>query len=170
MKNYKVGIIGATGMVGQRMITLLHDHPWFKITVLAASGSSAGKTYEEAVAGRWAMTTELPESVKEYYTVSFYNGSTLLTSKSVAKGGSVSFDSATPTKSGDGWFTYTFADAWTTENGGDTVADLTSVNESMSVYAKFNEVSPRTGDDANTVFFFGETEGKQQLTRLLNLT
>ena len=64
MKNYKVGIIGATGMVGQRMITLLHDHPWFKITVLAASGSSAGKTYEEAVAGRWAMTTELPESVK----------------------------------------------------------------------------------------------------------
>ena len=64
MKNYNVGIIGATGMVGRRMISLLHDHPWFKITVLAASGSSAGKTYEEAVSGRWAMTTPLPESVK----------------------------------------------------------------------------------------------------------
>lgn len=113
---------------------------------------------------------ELPESVKEYYTVSFYNGSTLLTSKSVAKGGSVNFDETAPTKSSDGWFTYTFADAWTTENGGDTVADLASVNENMSVYAKFNEISPRTGDDANTVFFFGETEGKEQLTRLLNLT
>ncbi|MDO5478688.1 MAG: aspartate-semialdehyde dehydrogenase [Clostridia bacterium] len=63
MKNYNVGIIGATGMVGQRLITLLHDHPWFKITVLAASGASAGKTYEEAVKGRWAMTTPMPESV-----------------------------------------------------------------------------------------------------------
>ena len=65
MKNYKVGIIGATGMVGQRLITLLANHPWFKIEVLAASGRSAGKTYEEAVSGRWAMKTEIPESVKE---------------------------------------------------------------------------------------------------------
>ncbi|MBQ5667319.1 MAG: aspartate-semialdehyde dehydrogenase, partial [Oscillospiraceae bacterium] len=64
MKNYKVGIIGATGMVGQRLITLLANHPWFKIEVLAASGRSAGKSYEEAVAGRWAMKTEIPESVK----------------------------------------------------------------------------------------------------------
>ena len=64
MKNYKVGIIGATGMVGQRLITLLANHPWFKIEVLAASGRSAGKTYEEAVSGRWAMKTEIPESVK----------------------------------------------------------------------------------------------------------
>lgn len=64
MKNYKVGIIGATGMVGQRLITLLANHPWFHIEVLAASGRSAGKTYEEAVSGRWAMKTEIPETVK----------------------------------------------------------------------------------------------------------
>lgn len=63
-KSYKVGIIGATGMVGQRFISLLHDHPWFNITVLAASPRSAGKTYEEALDGRWVMKTELPEKVK----------------------------------------------------------------------------------------------------------
>ncbi len=65
MKTYNVGIIGATGMVGQRLITLLHDHPWFKIKVLAASGRSAGKTYTEAVGDRWAMATAMPESVKD---------------------------------------------------------------------------------------------------------
>ena len=64
MKNYKVGIIGATGMVGQRFITLLDKHPWFEITLLAASSRSAGKTYGEAVGNRWAMQTELPEYVK----------------------------------------------------------------------------------------------------------
>jgi len=64
MKSFNIGIIGATGMVGQRFITLLEKHPWFKITVLAASGRSAGKTYEEALAGRWSMTTPLPQSVK----------------------------------------------------------------------------------------------------------
>lgn len=64
MNKYKVGIIGATGMVGQRFITLLHDHPWFDLTVLAASPRSAGKTYEEALGGRWIMKTELPEKVK----------------------------------------------------------------------------------------------------------
>lgn len=55
MKQYRVGIIGCTGMVGQRFATILKDHPWFKVTALAASVRSAGKTYEEAVAGRWAM-------------------------------------------------------------------------------------------------------------------
>ena len=50
-KHYKVGIIGATGMVGQRFITLLADHPWFEIVALAASPRSAGKTYEEALGG-----------------------------------------------------------------------------------------------------------------------
>ena len=65
MKTYKVGIIGATGMVGQRFITLLKDHPWFKITLLAASSRSAGKTYEEAVGDRWFMTEEMPELVKQ---------------------------------------------------------------------------------------------------------
>lgn len=64
-KKYKVGIIGATGMVGQRFISLLHDHPWFDITVLAASSRSAGKSYEEALGGRWVMTAPLPENVKD---------------------------------------------------------------------------------------------------------
>lgn len=63
-EQYKVGIVGATGMVGQRFITLLEGHPWFKLTVVAASGRSAGKTYENAVGGRWAMTSPMPESVK----------------------------------------------------------------------------------------------------------
>ena len=61
MKQYKVGIIGATGMVGQRFITLLSDHPWFKIEKLAASGRSAGKTYKEAIGSRWAMSVDMPE-------------------------------------------------------------------------------------------------------------
>ena len=64
MKKYKVGIIGATGMVGQRFITLLDGHPWYDIEVLAASPRSAGKTYEEALGGRWVMKTELPEYLK----------------------------------------------------------------------------------------------------------
>ena len=64
VQKFKVGIIGATGMVGQRFITLLADHPWFDIAVLAASARSAGKTYEEALGGRWVMTAPLPEKVK----------------------------------------------------------------------------------------------------------
>ena len=64
MKKYNVGIIGATGMVGQRFALLLHDHPWFNITALAASGRSAGKMYKEAIGDRWAMTEEIPESLK----------------------------------------------------------------------------------------------------------
>lgn len=64
MKQYRVGIIGATGMVGQRFITLLENHPWFHVSVLAASSRSAGKTYEEALDGRWQMTSPLPESIK----------------------------------------------------------------------------------------------------------
>lgn len=65
MKKYKVGILGATGMVGQRFVTLLANHPWFDIAVLAASPRSAGKTYEEAVEGRWKLEQPLPESVKK---------------------------------------------------------------------------------------------------------
>lgn len=60
----KVGILGATGMVGQRFISLLENHPWFEVVTLAASARSAGKTYEEAVGGRWKMDTPMPESVK----------------------------------------------------------------------------------------------------------
>lgn len=64
MKKYNVGIIGATGMVGQRFATLLENHPWFNVKVLAASGRSAGKTYEESVGSRWAMKTPIPEAMK----------------------------------------------------------------------------------------------------------
>ncbi|MBS7298865.1 MAG: aspartate-semialdehyde dehydrogenase [Eubacteriales bacterium] len=64
-ENYKVGIIGATGMVGQRFITLLHDHPWYTIEVLAASPRSAGKKYTEAVGAKWAMDEEIPASVAD---------------------------------------------------------------------------------------------------------
>lgn len=60
----RAGIIGATGMVGQRFITLLAEHPMFEISVLAASSRSAGKTYEEAVSGKWKMNAEIPEKVK----------------------------------------------------------------------------------------------------------
>ncbi|MBQ3053930.1 MAG: aspartate-semialdehyde dehydrogenase [Clostridia bacterium] len=65
MHNYKVGIIGATGMVGQRFITLLENHPWFHIELLAASSRSAGKTYQEALGGRWKMPVPMPEKVKD---------------------------------------------------------------------------------------------------------
>lgn len=64
MKKYNVGIIGATGMVGQRFITLLAEHPWFDIKVLAASSRSAGKKYIDVVENRWAMQVEIPEKVK----------------------------------------------------------------------------------------------------------
>jgi aspartate-semialdehyde dehydrogenase len=60
----RVGILGATGMVGQRFIALLENHPWFEVTTVAASPRSAGKTYEEAVNGRWKMETPIPEKVK----------------------------------------------------------------------------------------------------------
>ncbi len=63
-KKLKVGILGATGMVGQRFIALLENHPWYEVTTLAASPRSAGKTYEEAVGGRWKMDTPMPEAVK----------------------------------------------------------------------------------------------------------
>ena len=61
----KVGILGGTGMVGQRFISLLENHPWFEVVTIAASARSAGKTYEEAGGGRWKMDTPMPESVKK---------------------------------------------------------------------------------------------------------
>ena len=63
-KKLRVGILGGTGMVGQRFISLLENHPWFEVTTIAASPRSAGKTYEEAVAPRWAMDTPIPEEAK----------------------------------------------------------------------------------------------------------
>ncbi len=64
MKQYNVGIIGATGMVGQRFATLLENHPWFNVKVLAASPRSAGRTYEEAAGSRWKMSVPMPEAMK----------------------------------------------------------------------------------------------------------
>ncbi len=61
----KVGILGGTGMVGQRFISLLEDHPWFEVTTIAASPRSAGKRYEEAIGDRWKMATPMPDSVKD---------------------------------------------------------------------------------------------------------
>ena len=61
----KVGILGGTGMVGQRFIALLENHPWFEVTTIAASPRSVGRTYREAVEGRWKMTTPVPEAVKD---------------------------------------------------------------------------------------------------------
>lgn len=65
MKRYNVGILGATGMVGQRFVTLLSNHPWFNITALAASKHSAGKTYIEALNGRWSMQCDIPLDIKD---------------------------------------------------------------------------------------------------------
>ncbi|MCI6637299.1 MAG: aspartate-semialdehyde dehydrogenase [Bilifractor sp.] len=63
-RKLRVGILGATGMVGQRFVTLMENHPWFEVTAVAASARSAGQTYEEAVGGRWKMETPMPEYVK----------------------------------------------------------------------------------------------------------
>ncbi len=65
MKKYNVGVIGATGMVGQRFLTILENHPWFDVKVVAASPRSAGKTYKEAVGSKWVMTTDIPSSVAD---------------------------------------------------------------------------------------------------------
>ena len=64
-KKLRVGVLGATGMVGQRFISLLENHPWYEVVTVAASPRSAGKTYEEAVGGRWKMDTPMPEGVKK---------------------------------------------------------------------------------------------------------
>ena len=70
MEKCKVGVIGATGMVGQRFLTLLENHPYFEVTALVASPRNAGKTYEEALGGRWKMTTPLPEKYKSMTIIS----------------------------------------------------------------------------------------------------
>ncbi len=64
MKQYKVGVIGGTGMVGQRFVSLMENHPWFELVAIAASSRSAGKTYEQAVGPRWAMETPMPAAAK----------------------------------------------------------------------------------------------------------
>ena len=62
MKQFRVGVIGATGMVGQRFMLLLANHPWFRVTALAASSRSAGKSYREAVGEKWAFEVPMPEA------------------------------------------------------------------------------------------------------------
>ena len=69
MEKMKVGVVGATGMVGQRFLTLLENHPYFEVTALAASARSAGKTYEEAVGSRWKMKTPMPEKFKKMVVI-----------------------------------------------------------------------------------------------------
>ena len=69
MEKMKVGVVGATGMVGQRFLTLLENHPYFEVTALAASARSAGKTYEEAVGARWKMKTPMPEKFKKMLVI-----------------------------------------------------------------------------------------------------
>ncbi len=70
MEKYRVGVIGATGMVGQRFVTLLENHPWFRLAVVAASPRSAGKRYEDAVGARWAMDTPIPAAAKDMVLLS----------------------------------------------------------------------------------------------------
>ena len=70
MEKYKVGVIGATGMVGQRFVTLMNGHPWFQLTAVAASPRSAGKRYEDAVVGRWAMEVPIPDEAKNLVLLS----------------------------------------------------------------------------------------------------
>ncbi len=73
MEKMKVGVVGATGMVGQRFLTLLEDHPYFEVTALAASASSAGKTYEDAVGSRWKLKTPMPEKYKKMVVIDAAN-------------------------------------------------------------------------------------------------
>ena len=68
-----VGVVGATGMVGQRFLTLLENHPYFEVTALAASANSAGKTYEDAVGSRWKLETPMPEKYKKMVIIDAQN-------------------------------------------------------------------------------------------------
>ena len=65
MKTYNVAVVGATGMVGQRFLSLLENHPWFKVVAVAASARSAGRPYREAVGARWAMATPIPAAAAD---------------------------------------------------------------------------------------------------------
>ena len=68
-KKYKVGVIGATGMVGQRFLTLLENHPWFEVTALVASARSAGQKYVDAVGARWKLAAPIPEKYKDMVVI-----------------------------------------------------------------------------------------------------
>ena len=79
-KKFNVGIVGATGMVGQRFATLLDGHPWFNVVCLAASSRSAGKTYKEAVGKKWCMDVEIPEAMKDIVVMDATNDIEKITS------------------------------------------------------------------------------------------
>ncbi len=79
-EKYRVGVIGATGMVGQRFVSIISRHPWFELTVVAASARSAGKTYEEAVASRWMMDEPIPETAKKLIIMDAQNDIEKITS------------------------------------------------------------------------------------------
>ncbi len=80
MKKFKVGIVGATGMVGQRFMTLLCEHPWFDVVVLAASSRSAGKKYTDAIGSKWCMDTPIPEKFKDMVVMDATNDIKKITS------------------------------------------------------------------------------------------
>ena len=80
MKKFNVGVVGATGMVGQRFMTLLENHPWFDVVVLAASSRSAGKTYEEAIGSKWCMDTPLADKYKKMVVLDAENDIEKITS------------------------------------------------------------------------------------------
>ncbi len=80
MKKFNVGVVGATGMVGQRFMTLLENHPWFDVVVLAASARSAGKTYEEAIGSKWCMDTPLADKYKDMVVLDAENDIEKITS------------------------------------------------------------------------------------------
>ncbi|MBQ8981107.1 MAG: aspartate-semialdehyde dehydrogenase [Eubacterium sp.] len=80
MKKFNVGVVGATGMVGQRFMTLLENHPWFDVVVLAASSRSAGKTYEEAIGSKWCMDTPLADKYKDMVVLDAENDIEKITS------------------------------------------------------------------------------------------
>ena len=73
-RKLKVAVLGATGMVGQRFLTILENHPWFDVAVLAASPRSAGKTYEQSARARWAIETPFPEKYKDVVYLHYYEG------------------------------------------------------------------------------------------------
>ena len=73
MNKINVGVVGATGMVGQRFLSLLENHPYFEVTALAASANSAGKTYEDAVGSRWKLATPMPEKYKKMVIIDAQN-------------------------------------------------------------------------------------------------
>ena len=106
----------------------------------------------------------LPANINYYHQVSFYNGEELLTTGMALDNGTIEYNGEVPQKESDGFYTYEFANAWVDENGDDV--DLTNVSATQNVYAKFDKVSPRTGDDKNTVFFFNDEKGLTQLSKV----